>query len=138
MWRIDTIKRTYDCQLKYRIAINYRDTIKYTLYNERSEMMKKLLLLLCISSSCLAAEPTMGRQTEIRTMLKNTCASCHGANLQGAMGPSLQPTALASKADAMLIDTIYNGRKGTMMMSWKASMNQDEITWLVGILKSGK
>ncbi len=100
--------------------------------------MKKLLLLLCISSSCLAAEPAAERQTEIRALLQNTCSGCHGAGLQGAMGPSLKPEALANKADDLLITTITNGRKGTAMASWKSTLEPDEITWLVGILKSGK
>lgn len=101
--------------------------------------MKKLaLLLLVASSSCFAAEPPAEKQAELRTMLKNTCSSCHGADLKGAIGPALKPETLGSKDDAMLIDTIYNGRKGTMMSSWKASMNKEEIAWLVGILKSGK
>lgn len=101
--------------------------------------MKKLaFLLLVASSSCFAAEPSAEKQAELRTMLKNTCSSCHGADLKGAIGPALKPETLGSKDDAMLIDTIYNGRKGTMMSSWKASMNKEEIAWLVGILKSGK
>jgi cytochrome c55X len=100
--------------------------------------MKKLLVLLCISSSCLAAEPSAERQTEIRTLVKNTCAGCHGTELKGAMGPSLKPEALANKADDLLISTITNGRKGTAMPSWKSTFNADEIKWLVGVLKSGK
>jgi cytochrome c55X len=101
--------------------------------------MKKLaFLLLVASSSCFAAEPSAEKQAELRTMLKNTCSSCHGADLKGAIGPALKPETLGSKDDAMLIDTIYNGRKGTMMSSWKASMNKEEIAWLVSILKSGK
>ncbi|MDD5227999.1 MAG: cytochrome c [Methylococcales bacterium] len=100
--------------------------------------MKKLLLLLCISSSCLAAEPVAERQTEIRALLQNSCGGCHGATLQGAMGPPLKPEALASKTDELLITTITNGRKGTAMASWKSTLEPDEIKWLVGVLKSGK
>ena len=102
--------------------------------------MKKLLLplLLCMSSVGFAAEPSAERQAEIRTLLQNSCAGCHGASLQGAMGPSLQPEALASKADDLLITTILNGRKGTAMSSWKASLVPDEVAWLVKTLKSGK
>jgi cytochrome c55X len=100
--------------------------------------MKKILLLLCISSSSFAAEPTAERQTEIRALVQNTCSGCHGAGLQGGMGPSLKPEALASKADDLLITTITNGRKGTAMSSWKSTFEPDEIKWLVSILKSGK
>lgn len=100
--------------------------------------MKKLLLLLCVSSSCLAADPSAERQTEIRALLQNTCSGCHGADLQGAMGPSLKSDALANKTDDLLITTITNGRKGTAMASWKSTLEPDEVKWLVGILKSGK
>jgi cytochrome c55X len=100
--------------------------------------MKKLLLLLCISSSCFAAEPTADRQTEIRALVKSTCAGCHGADLQGGMGPSLKSDALASKSNDLLITTITDGRKGTAMASWKSTFEADEIKWLVGTLKSGK
>jgi cytochrome c55X len=101
--------------------------------------MKKLAILLLVASgSCFAAEPSAEKQTEIRTMLKNTCSACHGTDLKGAIGPALKPETLGNKDEAMLIDTIYNGRKGTMMSSWKASMNKEEIAWLVRVLKSGK
>jgi cytochrome c55X len=101
--------------------------------------MKKLLFLLLLTSgNCFAVEPSAEKQAEIRTMLKNTCSACHGVDLKGAIGPALKPETLANKADEMLIDTIYNGRKGTMMSSWKAMMNKDDIAWLVGVLKSGK
>jgi cytochrome c55X len=58
--------------------------------------------------------------------------------LQGGMGPSLKPESLAGKPDELLITTILNGRKGTAMPSWKSMISQDDITWLVGMLKSGK
>ncbi len=101
-------------------------------------MLKKLALFFFISGTCLAAEPTAERQAEIRKLIKNDCSACHGLTLQGGMGPSLKPEVLASKPDELLITTILNGRKGTAMPSWKTFMNQDEITWLVSILKSGK
>lgn len=102
--------------------------------------MKKLVfvLLALFANSSFSAEPSAEKQAEIKRLLQNTCSSCHGVDLKGAIGPALKPETLANKADDMLIDTIYNGRKGTMMSSWKASMNKEEIAWLVGILKSGK
>ena len=102
--------------------------------------MKKLvfLMLTLASANSFAVEPSAEQQAEIQRLLKNSCSACHGANLQGAIAPSLQPSALANKDDEMLIDTIYNGRKGTMMSSWKASMSKEDIAWLVSVLKSGK
>ena len=80
----------------------------------------------------------MERQSEIRALLHSTCSSCHGADLQGAMGPALKPDTLASKSDDLLIATITDGRKGTPMASWKSTLEPDEIKWLVNTLKSGK
>lgn len=100
--------------------------------------MKKIVVVLCaLLSQYTFAEPSAEKQTEIRTMLKNNCSACHGVTLQGGMGPSLKPETLANKPDELLVSTILNGRKNTAMPSWKAFMNEDEIKWLVGILKSG-
>ncbi|MDD5228393.1 MAG: cytochrome c [Methylococcales bacterium] len=98
--------------------------------------MKKLLFLLFIYSSCLAAEPSLARQTELQNLLKNDCGACHGLLLQGGLGSPLQPKDLAQKSDEFLIDTITNGRKGTAMPPWKPFMTQDEITWLVSLLRN--
>lgn len=97
--------------------------------------MKKLLFLLCIASSSFAAEPSLERQTELQNLLKNDCGACHGLLLQGGLGLPLQPQDLAQKSDEFLINTITNGRKGTAMPPWKPFMTQDEITWLVNLLR---
>lgn len=97
--------------------------------------MKKLLFLLFITSHCFAAEPSPARQTELRDLLKNDCGACHGLSLQGGLGSSLQPNDLAQKSDEFLSDTIMNGRKGTAMPPWKPFLTQDEITWLVHLLR---
>jgi cytochrome c55X len=109
----------------------------FTLQN-KVHKMKKWLLLLCFTGSCFAGEPSEQRQAELRTLVKNDCSACHGLTLQGGMGPSLKPESLEGKPDELLIATILNGRKGTAMPSWKSMMSQDDITWLVGMLKSGK
>jgi cytochrome c55X len=98
--------------------------------------MKKLLFLLCMSSSCFAVEVSFERQAELRNLLKNDCGACHGLLLQGGLGLPLQPQNLAQKSDEFLIDTITNGRKGTAMPPWKPFMTQTEITWLVNLLRN--
>lgn len=98
--------------------------------------MKKLLVLLLVSSTCFAIEPSSERQTELRLLLKNDCGACHGLTLQGGLGSPLQPQNLIQKSDDYLIETITNGRKGTAMPPWKPFLNQDEIVWLVQFLKN--
>jgi cytochrome c55X len=100
--------------------------------------MKKWLLLLCITTSCLAAEPSPDRQTTLLNLLKNDCGACHGLTLQGGMGPALLPDSLAGKPDEFLVATILNGRKGTAMPPWQPFMNHDEALWLVEVLRKGK
>lgn len=98
--------------------------------------MKKLLFLLLLSSSCFAAEPSAQRQSELRDLLKNDCGACHGLTLQGGLGLPLKPENLAGKPDSYLIEIITNGRKGTAMPPWKPFLTQDEIAWLVQLLKN--
>jgi cytochrome c55X len=100
--------------------------------------MKKGLLLLCVTINCLAAEPSPERQATLRNLLKNDCGACHGLTLQGGMGPALYPDNLAGKPDELLVTTILEGRKNTAMPPWKPFMNQEEVVWLVGVLRAGK
>ena len=98
--------------------------------------MKKLLFLMCLSSSAFASEPSIERQTELRNLLKNDCGACHGFTLQGGLGLPLQAENLVGKPDEYLIDIITNGRKGTAMPPWKPFLNPEEIAWLVQFLKN--
>ena len=100
--------------------------------------MKKLLLLLCVTINCLAAEPSPERQATLRNLLKNDCGACHGLTLQGGMGPALLPDTLTGKSDEFLVSTILNGRKGTTMPPWQPFMSRDEALWLVEVLRKNK
>lgn len=93
------------------------------------------LLFLSMALPSAEAEPSSARQTELRELLKNDCGACHGLSLQGGMGPSLLPEALAGKPDDLLAATILEGRKGTAMPPWKPFMNRDEAIWLVKTLR---
>jgi cytochrome c55X len=98
--------------------------------------MKKLLLLIVISGTALAGEPSTDRQDALRNMLKHDCGACHGLTLKGGLGPALLPEALAGKSDDFLADTILNGRKGTAMPPWQQFINRDEALWLVKVLRN--
>lgn len=98
--------------------------------------MKKLFFLLLVSHYCFADEPSSLRQTELRDLLKNDCGACHGLTLQGGLGLPLKPENLAGKPNEYLIEIITNGRKETAMPPWKSFLNQNEIAWLVQLLKN--
>ncbi len=98
--------------------------------------MKKLSLLLWVTTTAFAGEPTFERQTTLRNLLNHDCGACHGLTLKGGLGPSLLPEALADKPDEFLISTILEGRKGTAMPPWQPFMSHDEAAWLLGILRA--
>ncbi len=93
-----------------------------------------LLLQLTFSAQ---AEVVKTRQAEILHMLKHDCGSCHGMSLKGGLGPALTIGALKDKSREYLETVIRVGRPGTPMAPWGVFMNQDEVRWLVGYLKSG-
>ncbi len=52
---------------------------------------------------------------------ENHCTSCHGINGEGNIGPTLRNDAFIAAGDAGVIDTITNGRPGTVMPAWLMS-----------------
>jgi cytochrome c55X len=98
--------------------------------------MKYLLpLLLLLSLSASAAEPSAERQNELRSLLRQDCGACHGLTLKGGMGPPLLPDSLDGKTDELLAETVLNGRQGTPMPPWGQFISRDEALWLIGILR---
>lgn len=67
---------------------------------------------------------------------KASCLNCHGAELEGGVGPNLQ--AVGSVQDRkQLHDIIMNG-KGGMMPAFKSSLSDEEISNLAGWLADMK
>ncbi len=77
------------------------------------------------------------RQQEIIELLRQDCGACHGMNLLGGLGPSLQPQALEKLTEDQIVETISNGRSGTPMPPWKPFFNEQELHWLAQQLKHG-
>jgi len=83
------------------------------------------------------ADPAANRQDELIYRLEQDCGSCHGLTLKGGLGPSLLPTALATKPDQSLVEVILRGVPGTPMPPWAFEVSRDEAAWLVRKLKEG-
>ena len=80
-------------------------------------------------------QPSSARQQVLLRLLKNDCGSCHGLTLKGGLGPSLLPKALEGKSDALLLETIQQGRPGTPMPPWREFLSKDETLWLIKKLR---
>lgn len=87
------------------------------------------------ASPAVSASPsaTTGGTTKVEAtaVFKANCVSCHGVNLEGAVGPNLQKVGSKLSKDQVAA-TVTNG-KGAMP-SFKGKLNDDEIsslaTWL--------
>jgi mono/diheme cytochrome c family protein len=65
------------------------------------------------------------------------CASCHGANREGGLGPALTSESM-TEPDAFYIDCITNGRDGTLMQPYGGGneLSDTEVVAIVNWLRS--
>tara|TARA_B100000287_G_scaffold141905_2_gene133618 strand:+ start:1062 stop:1352 length:291 start_codon:yes stop_codon:yes gene_type:complete len=94
--------------------------------------MKKInLLLLIFLFSC-----SQGAAEEFQTgeeVYEARCSSCHGANLEGRVGPSIDSnSASASMPDAYWVQTITKG-KGSMPA---VRLSETEVQLVIEYIKS--
>ena len=86
----------------------------------------------------VAAEVPAPRQVQLRHLLAHDCGSCHRLALTGGLGLPLVPSALAGQSDSDLIAVILDGRPGTPMPPWRPLLSEEEATWLVRALRTGR
>lgn len=95
-------------------------------------MRRAILASLLLVSALSAAERD--------AVFKAHCTGCHGSDGKGksAIGtPDFTSAKTQSGlSDADMIDTITNGRKGTIMPAWKGKLSDDEITAVAAYLRS--
>ncbi len=66
----------------------------------------------------------------------NNCASCHGTNRTGIIGPALLPETLSFTKLSMVEGFIKNGFKGTAMPSWKGKLSSKDIALIARYIKT--
>jgi mono/diheme cytochrome c family protein len=89
------------------------------------------VLLLLIATACVGRPAEDATGEEIYAQL---CANCHGADLQGGLGPALGPgTEAAAATDEFLLVTIHDGRG--RMPSFSSSLDTDQLNRLVQYLR---
>ena len=73
-------------------------------------------------------------------VFKGRCTGCHGADGKGkaAIGTPDFTSAktLSGLSDSDIVDTITNGRKGTIMPAWKGKLSDEEIAAVAAYLRS--
>ena len=77
------------------------------------------------------------RKDELQHLLLQDCGSCHGMTLKGGLGPALTTDAIQGKADVYLQQTILEGHPGTPMPPWKDILSNEDIDYLISLLKAG-
>lgn len=101
-----------------------------------SAMIATIITSSIVSSSALA-DVTPQRQQALEHLLKHDCGSCHGMTLKGGLGPALLSEVLKDKPDELLFVTIKEGRPGTPMPPWKSQLTDDDINWIIKLLRKG-
>lgn len=94
--------------------------------------------LLAISiTQAFSAPLDQMRKDELHNMLLQDCGSCHGMTLKGGLGPALTTEALQGKPVVYLQQTILEGHPGTPMPPWKDILSNEDIDYLISLLKAG-
>ena len=73
-------------------------------------------------------------------VFKARCTACHGPDCKGkaAIGTPDFTSAktLSGLSDAELVDTVTNGKKGTIMPAWKGKLSDEEIGAVASYVRS--
>ena len=112
--------------------------------NSSAAAARALILVLAWAffTAALAADaapysPDAARRSELITLVRQDCGSCHGLKLKGGLGPALLPETLGDKPVVSLKATILQGRPGTAMPSWRRFLTEAEAEWIVINLQKG-
>jgi mono/diheme cytochrome c family protein len=66
----------------------------------------------------------------------SVCASCHGENGEGGVGPALNTQEFQDKYnDQVMFDTIRNGHEATSMIAWGEILTSEQIMQLVQFIR---
>lgn len=86
----------------------------------------------------IASAVSTDRQLELRNFLEQDCGSCHGMTLQGGLGTPLTSQALINKTNDYLKTIILYGKPNTAMPAWKSLLKEEEVDFIIQLLRRGK
>ncbi len=68
---------------------------------------------------------------------KDNCAACHGANMEGSVGPALADTEfVAGSEDAEIISVVANGRAANGMPAFVETLSEQQVLDVVALLNN--
>lgn len=111
----------------------------YSLRSQRSSLCCGLAVVaLASSSGGVAAEGVnAARQSELTSLVRQDCGSCHGMTLKGGLGKPLLPDALAHLDTESIASIILEGVPGQPMPAWKGLISSEDAVWIAQRLKEG-
>ena len=77
------------------------------------------------------------RQSELTSLVRQDCGSCHGMTLKGGLGKPLLPEALAHLDAESIASIILEGVPGQPMPAWKGLISNEDAAWIAQRLKEG-
>ncbi len=94
--------------------------------------MRAVIGVVLVLTACSVGRPAQDATGE--EIYGQLCANCHGADLDGGVGPPLGPGSdSATESDEYLEFTTMNGRG--RMPSFSSSLDDDQLDRLVGYLR---
>lgn len=100
-------------------------------------MFPAFLAVALLVPALALAEPSPARRAQLLELVRQDCGACHGLTLNGGLGPSLEPGALAGRDAEFLEYVILHGRRGTPMPPWREHLSEAEARWIAQALKKG-
>ena len=98
------------------------------------EPMRRVFIHFLVAASvagCVGRPPEAATGEEIYLQL---CSNCHGAQLQGGVGPALGPgSGVVGQPDEFLRMTIVSGRGA--MPSFDSSLSHEQVERLIGYIR---
>jgi mono/diheme cytochrome c family protein len=89
-----------------------------------------------VLSKLASRKPTRRALRIGRALFRGNCATCHGHQGEGGVGPSLNNDAFLSIVDdEYLYDAMMLGRPGTAMPTWK-HLSSDDVVDLINFIRS--
>ena len=97
--------------------------------SERTAPLAKLMAGLMLLMT-LPSQATPPANIDAAALFKLHCASCHGEQRIGLMGPALLPESLARLRQPEALKVITHGRAATQMLGFKDKLTTEELTAL--------
>jgi len=98
--------------------------------------VKRAALILLLVMTALPALPAFpaAADGDVEHLYKEQCASCHGPDRLGAMGPALLPENLGRLKKAEALEVIANGRSATQMPAFGPKLSGEQIERLAELI----